>query len=48
MFKKQEVKHLDLEHNDALVISHRVANAFTKKILINIENFVDIMYYVVF
>lgn len=45
MFREEEAKHLDLEHDDVLVISLKIANALVKMILIDIGSLANILYY---
>lgn len=45
---KEEVEHLDLDHDDALIISLGIANTLVKRIILDMHNFVNVIYYVVF
>ena len=48
VFKEEEVEHLNLDHDDALVVSLRIVNALMKRIHMDKKNSIDILYYNVF
>lgn len=45
MFRVEVVRHLNLEHDNAYVVSLKIINTLVKKILIDTRSFVNIMYY---
>lgn len=44
VFREEDACHLDLTHDDALVISVRIANALVKRVMIDIASSVDVLY----
>lgn len=45
MFKEEKARRLYLEHDDVLVVLHKVTNILVKGILIDTGNSVDNLYY---
>lgn len=47
-FKEEEVEYLNPNYDDALVVFMRMLNAQMKRVMINISNFANILYFDVF
>lgn len=41
IFKEEKIEYLDLNYDDALVLSIMMINAWVKRVMINIVNFVE-------
>lgn len=44
-FKEKEIEYLDLNHDNAFVVSMRMINAWVNKVMINTGNSIDIIYF---
>lgn len=44
-FKKKEMKYLDLNYNDALVVSMRAINTQVKRVMTDMGSSVDVLYF---
>lgn len=47
-FKEDKVKYIDPNHDDTQVISDRIINVLVKRVMIDIDSYIDILYFDVF
>lgn len=45
IFKEEEMKYLNSNHDDALIVFVRMINAQVKMVLIDIDSFTNILYF---
>lgn len=43
--KQEDIEYLDQNYDDALVVFVRMINALVKRVMIDIGNFIDILYF---